>query len=159
MLVAVLELAADPGEAVPAPHSPIIRFAEPVETAGALEALRHAFRRVVRFADDENHFPRGLKSRDFTTNLWSPQSSIRSVTFAILVSTMASCSRSDDEHWSTAPGLSSRGPESSCTPISGAIIGRRMATSCTRSTRRKTNTSGSVLLRAEITCKMSDRKS
>src|SRR5713226_9987316 len=64
---------------------------------------------------------------------------------------MASCSRSEAAHWRTVPGLSSPGPESSCTPISGAIIGRRMATSCARSTRTKTNVSGSLLLRADIT--------
>src|SRR5216683_6421961 len=37
-----------------------------------------------------------------------------------------------------------------CSSDLGAIMGRRMATSCAWSTRRKTNINGSVLLRAEI---------
>src|SRR5712692_7117717 len=150
VFVAILELSPDPCQAVPTPYGAIVRFAVAIEAAGSFEAMRHSFRRVMRFANYKNHFPRGLKSRDFTTNLCSPQSITRSVTLAILVSTMASCSRSDTAHRSTVPGLSSRGPESSCTPISGEIIGRRMATSCSWSTRRKTNISGSVLLRAAI---------
>src|SRR6266704_3289856 len=111
MFVAVLEFPADPGEAVPAPHSSIVCFTEPIDPASSFEPASDVFRRVMRFADDENHFPRGLKSRDFTTNLWSPQSSTKSVTFAIWLSTMASCSRSDVAHLSTVPGLSSRAPE------------------------------------------------
>src|SRR5438094_2194129 len=150
MLVTILEFPADPREPVPTPHGAIIRFAETIRSACARKTMRHGFRSVMRFADNSNHLATGRKSMVFTTNFWAPQSSTRSVTVAILVSTIASCSRSDDAHWSTVPGLSSRGPESSCTPMSGAIIGRRMATSCARSTRRKTNTSGSLLLRAEI---------
>src|SRR5437763_10272804 len=150
MPVAVLELPADPSEAVPTPHGAIIRFAETIRSACAGETMRHGFRSVMRFADNSNHLATGRRSMVFTTNFWAPQSSIKSVTLAILVSTMASCSRSDDAHWSTVPGLSSRGPESSWTPMSGAIMGRRIATSWPRSTRRKTNISGSFLLRAEI---------
>src|SRR6266446_1799596 len=149
--IVLLELPADPCEAIPSPYGSIIWVAKTIRAARAREAMRHGLRCSVRFAYDENHFPCGLKSRDFTTNLWSPHSRTRSVTVAILVSTMASCSRSDVAHWSTVPGLSSRGPESSCTPISGAIMGRRMATSWSRSTRRKTNINGSCVLRAEIT--------
>src|SRR6266571_4547945 len=108
MLVAVLEPSADPGVPVPAPHGAIIRFAKPIDAASPFEPVSDVFRSVMRFADDENHFRRGLKSRDFTTNLWSPQSRIRSVTFAIWLSTMASCSRSDVAHLSTVTGLSSR---------------------------------------------------
>src|SRR3989442_14389787 len=81
--VAVLELAADPSEAVPAPHGAVGRFAETIGSASGSKTMAPRFRRVVRFAEHENHFPRGLKSRDFTTNLWSPQSSIRSLTLAI----------------------------------------------------------------------------
>src|SRR5216684_636688 len=82
LLVAVLEFSTDPREAVPAPHGAIVCFAEPIDAASARQTMRHGFRRVVRFTDYENHFPRGLKSRDLTTNLCSPQSSIRSVTLA-----------------------------------------------------------------------------
>src|SRR5260370_22840014 len=126
MLVALLEFAADPGKAVPAPYGTIIRFSEAIAITGSFETLRDAFRRVVRLAYNSNHFARGENSTVFTTNFCWPQSSTRSVTLAMRVSTMASCSRTDDQHWSTVPGLSSRGPESSSTPMFGAIIGRRM---------------------------------
>src|SRR5258708_22151157 len=55
MLVAVLDLAADPREAVPAPDCSIVHFAETINAARRLEAMRHSLRRVVRFADYSNH--------------------------------------------------------------------------------------------------------
>src|SRR5260370_17747955 len=55
LLISVLELAADPCQAVPAPHGTIIRFAETIRAAGARETMRHRFRRVVRFANVPTH--------------------------------------------------------------------------------------------------------
>src|SRR5712692_2420137 len=55
MFVAVLELAADPCQAVPAPHGAIICFAETIRAAGARETMRHRFGRVMRFANDPDH--------------------------------------------------------------------------------------------------------
>src|SRR5437899_8490504 len=150
MPVAVLEVAADPREAIPTPHSAVIWFSEAITAAGSFEMFSDAFRRLMRFTYNSNHFAPGQNSTVFTTNFWSPQSSIRSLTLAIWLSTIASCSRTDVLQRSTALGLSSRGPESSCTPISGAIIGRRMATSRSRSTLRKPKPRGWDLLRAEM---------
>src|SRR5260370_23117392 len=124
MLVALLNFAADPGKAVPAPHGTIIRFSEAIAITGSFETLRDAFRRVVRLAYNSNHFARGENSTVFTTNFCSPQASTRSVTLAMRVSTMASCWRTDDQHGSTVPSFRSRGPESSCTPMIAEFIGR-----------------------------------
>src|SRR5229473_4358625 len=96
------------------------------------------------------HFLLGAKSSVFTTNLCSPQFRTISLTLLTWPSTMASCSRATISHVSTVPRASCRGPESSCTPMSGAIMGRRMATSCLWSTPRNTKSSDSVLPRAAI---------
>src|SRR5712692_9592313 len=83
VLVAILEFPADPREAVPAPHCPVIRFPEAIPSPGLFETSRDTFRRLVRLAYNSNHFARGENSTVFTTNFWSPQSSINSLTFAI----------------------------------------------------------------------------
>src|SRR6267154_1262180 len=124
------EFAANPREPIPSPYRAIVRLAKTINAAGNLETMRDAFRRIVRFALDLNHLRCGLKSSVFTTNLWSRQSSMTSETFPTWPSTMASCSRASISHVSTVPGAICDGPESSWTPISGAIIGRRMAMPC-----------------------------
>src|SRR2546425_13176353 len=103
MLAASLDLAADPREAIPTPHSAVIRFAEAITAAGSFEMFSDAFRRLMRFTEHSNHFAPGENSTVFTTNFWSPQSSIRSLTLAIWLSTIASCSRTDVLQRSTAP--------------------------------------------------------
>src|SRR5260370_13088228 len=100
MLVAPPDFPADPGKAVPAPHGTVIRFSEAIAITGSFETLRDAFPRVARLAYNSNHFARGENSTVFTTNFSSPQSSTRAVTLASRRSTNASCSRTDDQHWS-----------------------------------------------------------
>src|SRR6266487_4337663 len=80
--IALLEFPADPRQAIPAPNRTIVRFAQTVDPAGAFETLRDAFRRLIRFAYNSNHFACGENSSVFTTNLLLPQSSMRSLTFA-----------------------------------------------------------------------------
>src|SRR3989442_12277589 len=95
MLVAVLELAADPREAIPTPHSAVIWFSEAITAAGSFGMFSDAFQRLIRFTYNSNHFAPGENSTVFTTNFWSPQSSIRSLTLAIWLSTIASFFRID----------------------------------------------------------------
>src|SRR5260370_17723536 len=80
--IALLEFSADPRQAIPAPYSAVIRLAEAIAAARSFETLSDAFRRLIRFAYNSNHFACGENSSVFTTNLLLPQSSMRSLTFA-----------------------------------------------------------------------------
>jgi hypothetical protein len=51
----LLEFSADLREAVPSPHSTIIRFTEAVDSARTFESPRHVLWRLVRFAKHLNH--------------------------------------------------------------------------------------------------------
>src|SRR5262249_44965038 len=55
VFVAILELAADPREAVPAPHGAVVGLAETIRAAVRFETTRDCIRRFVRFASHEDH--------------------------------------------------------------------------------------------------------
>src|SRR5229473_8163954 len=123
MFVAVLELSADPREAVPAPDCSIVHFAETINAACPFEPMRHSLRRVVRFADYLNHQSVMLTESVSVPLNTTLTTGVRawSVATAFCKSGMCAGASAMICNWScTGPLISSQEPDGICMNVSVA---------------------------------------
>src|SRR5258707_6434755 len=123
MLVAILELSANPREAVPAPHDAVVRFPEAICAASRFQTPCDRFWHVVRFADDSNHQSVTLTESVSVPLNMTLTTGVRawSVATAFCKSGMCAGASAMICNWScTGPLISSQEPDGICMNVSVA---------------------------------------